>query len=82
MAWGKIKISKQDRLFSKYIRERDNWTCQACNKTFERNTGLLDNSHFMGRRFYATRFDEDNCKALCKSCHLTIGEDPVKHCKE
>ena len=73
-----IKRTKQDKLFSEYIRERDNWTCQNCQRVFPRGSGLLQNSHYMGRRFYATRFHEDNCEALCGRCHLNIGQDPYK----
>jgi hypothetical protein len=59
------KLKKElDKVFSKYIRERDK-KCVRCGKT----TGLTC-SHFWSRKHLATRYDEDNCDALCFPCHL------------
>ena len=82
MPWGKsIKRNKWDKVFSDFIRERDNWTCQRCGKFFpeSRGRGGLHNSHFFGRRAYATRFDEMNCEALCYGCHSYLTANPEKH---
>lgn len=64
-----IKITKLDSIFSKQIRERDNWTCQRCGGRYNPPTSALHNSHFWGRANKATRFDEENCDALCYGCH-------------
>lgn len=57
---------KADILLSKYIRERDG-KCVRCGKL----TGLT-NSHFWSRIHSATRYDPDNCDALCwLPCHYT-----------
>lgn len=64
-----IKIDKLDTLFSKFIRARDNWTCQRCHKRYEPPTGALHCSHFWGRGNKATRYDSGNCDALCYGCH-------------
>lgn len=65
MGFGKIKIDKQDALFSKLIRERDG-KCVFCGKS----DGKLENSHFWGRGNKATRFDPQNCDTLCFHCHM------------
>jgi 5-methylcytosine-specific restriction endonuclease McrA len=64
-----MKLDKYDALFSRYIRTRDNWTCQRCSKQYTQNTQGLHNSHFFGRTRKSVRFDEDNCIALCFGCH-------------
>ncbi len=70
-----IKLRKADVEFSKYIRTRDRWTCVYCKKTFEPPTAGLQNSHFWGRARENTRFDPDNCDALCFRCHQYLGGD-------
>lgn len=65
----KIKITKADSLFSKRIRERDNWTCQRCGTRYDPPTSALHCSHFWGRSNKCTRFDPLNCDALCYGCH-------------
>lgn len=65
----KVKLRKTDTLFSKFVRQHFNWQCQRCGKNFEHKKGSLDNSHYWGRGHENTRFDLDNCTALCKYCH-------------
>jgi len=74
-----IKSTKWDKVFSKYVRTRDLWTCQRCGSVHLPNSQGLHNSHFVGRGKYATRFDEDNCEALCYGCHRHLGSNPVLH---
>ena len=76
---GGIKRWPSDILWSKYIRTRDNWTCQRCNKKYNPPTSALHCSHFHGRGVWTTRFDEDNCEALCYGCHNFLGSRPVEH---
>lgn len=64
-----IKISKLDALFSKWIRDRDNWTCVRCGSRYEPPTNALHCSHFWGRANKSTRFSPENCDALCYGCH-------------
>ena len=70
----KIRLDKNDILFSKIIRERANGVCEYCGK-FDR----LQCSHFHGRRKYSTRFDLDNACAVCFTCHIFLGEHPNIH---
>lgn len=52
-----------DRLFSNFIRNRDNWTCQTCGlKVWGSNAHC---SHFIGRNNIMTRYDEQNCICQC-----------------
>lgn len=74
-----IKIDPADRIFSLYIRTRDNWTCQRCKKRYEPPTTALHCSHFMGRGKEATRFDEENADALCYGCHRYFTAQPAEH---
>jgi hypothetical protein len=66
----KIRISKEDESFSLYIRLRD----QRCARCWTEGagpikTGGLQISHYFGRAIESTRFDENNCDALCFGCH-------------
>lgn len=58
--------AKADKFFSEYIRERDG-RCVLCGK----KDGLTC-SHFWGRYASATRYDPENCDALCMGCHFKV----------
>ena len=73
----KIRLDPLDKLFSKYIRLRADEHCEYCG-AFKEFTDLQC-SHFHGRRKASTRFDSENCCALCYSCHNYLGEHPNKH---
>lgn len=79
MSFGKMKIDPADKAFSLYIRTRDNWTCQRCGKQYPPPTSALHCSHFMGRVKEATRFEPDNCDALCYGCHQHFTSHPLLH---
>lgn len=69
MGFGKIKLDKNDIMFSKMIRERDGNKCIFCGKRAE-DGFAIQNSHFWGRGDKIHRFDPLNCDALCFSCHI------------
>jgi len=71
----KIRIRPADKLFSLYVRNRDNWKCVRCKRDYRERTSGLSNSHFWGRGRENTRFDPDNCDALCFRCHQYWGGD-------
>lgn len=54
--------------FSKYIRNRDNWTCFTCGK-YEKGP-TMHAGHFISRGRSATMFDEKNVHAQCYSCNI------------
>lgn len=81
----RIRKKKQDVIFSKLVRERSNYCCQACgvNKRFESN--LLDCAHIMGRRSVALRWHPNNAISLCRACHIFYTEHPfdfADYCRE
>lgn len=80
---GKIKIDVADKLFSEYIRERDNWTCQRCRKQYDKSISThrmaLHCSHFQGRGKESTRFEPLNADALCYGCHQYFTSHPGEH---
>ena len=67
---GKAKICPSDSAWSKYIRTRDNWTCQRCHKKYEPPTTALHCSHFWSRGNWSVRFDEENCQVQCPACNV------------
>lgn len=69
MSRFKVKLRYTDRRYSDYIRIRDGWICQRCGRDFSEKKGSLENSHYWGRWHENTRFDNENCIALCKYCH-------------
>jgi hypothetical protein len=72
----KIKLRRTDKLFSQYIRRRDNFTCQRCHHIFPPDDAQgLHNSHYWGRGHENTRMDSDNCIALCFGCHRIWAEE-------
>lgn len=72
----RIRIDPLDKLFSEFIRRRDGF-CQRC--WGHRGWKNLQCSHYIKRRFRATRWDEDNCCALCFGCHQYLEERPEEH---
>jgi len=69
-----MKLNKADTIFSRWIRERDKWTCQRCRKDYKDNRQALHCSHYYGRANWTTRFEPDNCVALCYGCHKYFDE--------
>lgn len=49
--------------------ERDNYTCNLCNK---RGTVYLNAHHIINRHECKDKFDLNNLVSLCKSCHLSM----------
>ena len=64
-------IKKLDDVFSKYIRARDGGKCVLCGSDY-----ILQAGHLITRRNYATRWDEDNVFAQCRSCNYTHVNHP------
>lgn len=63
---------RADKLFSLVVRSRGR--CQRCGSTQE-----LQCAHILGRSRNATRTDEANAWALCRSCHLTTTHRLEEH---
>jgi hypothetical protein len=78
MSW-KIKLDAADRVFSLYIRIRDG-RCMRCGRLGRPNKDGhpvigLQCSHYHGRRKEATRYDPENCDAICAGCHQYFDEN-------
>lgn len=78
---GAVKIRESDRLFSRCIRERAGWKCERCGAQHQEGSQGLHCSHFHGRGKWGTRFDPDNCEAICYGCHSYLGSNPIEHTK-
>ena len=72
---SRIKICPADKAFSRYIRTRDEWSCQRCGKSYVEGSQGLHCSHYFGRGKESTRHDPENCDALCFGCHKVWGSD-------
>jgi len=66
-------IKKLDAVFSKYIRLRDADTegycrCSTCGEVH--HWTKIQAGHFISRKHYATRWNEDNVHAQCVACNV------------
>lgn len=68
----KTIITKLDNIFSQYIRLRYSKNeiaeCVTCGK--QDHWKKLQAGHFISRKHYATRWDEDNVQVQCVSCNV------------
>lgn len=64
-------MKKADKVFSEWIRNRDNHQCVVCGSTY-----IVQNGHLIARGKKATRFDEKNCNAQCSSCNYKHNFEP------
>ena len=67
-AWYKKEL---DRIFSIYIRNRDEGQCFTCPK--KDDPKKMQNGHFVPRQYLAVRWDEINCNCQCYACNLLYG---------
>ena len=67
-------VKKLDNIFSQYIRlsnsKNGNCTCVTCGKVGHWKNGGIQAGHFMSRKHYATRWNEDNVKPQCIGCNM------------
>lgn len=68
----KLLVKKLDTIFSEYIRRRyaknEIATCVTCGK--KDHWKKLQAGHFMSRKHYSTRWDEDNVEVQCSACNV------------
>ena len=64
------KIKYLDFLMRRYILLRDKY-CQRCGTPYN-----LECAHCFRRAHLNTRYDDCNCCALCKKCHLYLDTHP------
>lgn len=80
MSWNTIRLDAADISFSEWIRRRDQ-KCQNCGRFGTGPKGIfgLQASHFIKRRYEATRFDPLNVDALCSTCHHHFETHQTEH---
>ena len=68
----KTLVKNLDKVFSEWIRRRyaknDIAECVTCGK--QDHWKKLQAGHFMSRKFYATRWDEENVQVQCYACNV------------
>lgn len=72
--YGKGLRGKATRLHSELVRSRG--VCLRCGNG---DYSKLQTAHIIGRRFAATRTDENNAWCLCAGCHFRLTEHPDEH---
>lgn len=55
--------------WKKEVNERDNYTCQLCNKNLKSNPKNCHSHHIIPRQVKEFTFDIDNGITLCFRCH-------------
>jgi hypothetical protein len=74
-----MKLRLADTVFSRWIKKRDNYTCQRCGAKHNEKSQGLHCCHFISRRNEATRFDPFNTCAICYGCHSWFHQNPKEH---
>lgn len=69
---GLLEVSKlkkkADKVFSRWIRNRDKHICYTCGKVMQPNES--QNGHYISRSYYYLRYDERNCHCQCVACNV------------
>lgn len=67
------KRIKRNQLFVKYVKERDNYKCKACDFTFNKRDGTpyVEAAHVIGLGNQGVD-SPDNMVALCANCHKKL----------
>mgnify|MGYP003646603660 FL=1 len=79
MAKKRLKAAYLANLVSQVVRERDDWTCQKCHRSFRHDPGALDASHHIPRTKGIVKYDLANLVALCRACHGWLDTHPLHH---
>ena len=79
MAKKRIKAVTITGIWSKLVRELDDYTCQVCHKSFRHDPGFLDASHHIPRAHGATKWELDNGSSKCRKCHGEMDRQPLEH---
>ncbi len=70
-----MKLDPLDTLFSQYVKLKAGGKCEYCGKT-PSPQGYHNHHGVVGRRYLNTRWEEDNCAALCMACHNFLADFP------
>ena len=72
----RTRRNKLDALFSRLIRERDDWTCRASGENKRHEPASLHCAHVMGRRHVGLRWHPANAVSLTPREHFYYTEHP------
>lgn len=68
----------EDARFRRMIRDRDDWRCRRCGRSYVPGSTDLHAAHGFTRGVPATRYDPDNALSLCaEPCHPLVDSDPI-----
>ena len=73
---GKAEL---DKVFSKYIRKRDQGICFTCGN--QKEWKYQQNGHFISRNYLSLRFDEMNCHCQCLACNIYKNGNQVEYAR-
>jgi len=77
--FNKITRGPTDAIFSKVIREANDWYCAKCDKRYlGDHKRFLHCSHFYSRRNRVIRWHPMNVAAHCVGCHKKLSENPIE----
>ena len=79
MPRGKIKNNKIDAVFSKLVRERAEYKCEAAGWNGVVCKGNMECSHHIGRAKRGTRWLPDNSACHCSAHHWHFTNNPLEH---
>ena len=74
LSWYKKEL---DKIFSRYIRWRDDGQCFTCPK--KDDPKRMQNGHFNPRQYLKTRYDERNNNCQCYACNMLYGGQPATY---
>ena len=69
-------VDRADSLFSSYVRQKNNNICEHCGGKASQV------HHYLSRRHYLTRWEEDNCLSVCWACHLHWCHSEAEKCRD
>ena len=77
-------IKKLDNVFSQYIRlsrsdDQGFCTCVTCGKSAHWKEGGIQAGHFISRKHYSVRWDEDNVHPQCVGCNVFKAGEQYKY---
>lgn len=77
-------VKKLDVVFSQYVRlsnadSRGMCKCVTCGKVGHWKTGGIQAGHFISRKHYSTRWNEDNVKPQCVACNVYRAGEQYKY---
>ena len=71
-----VKQSTLNTLFSRFMKLKAEGKCEACGQYVRSVYGYQNHHGVVHRRYSVTRWEEDNCAALCARCHKEFHDFP------